>query len=173
MLRSLDPSLMVAVLALGFASNIAAEESTQEYTEFIPDPTQFHSLCENLMRNVLRQASVKFADSSAEIGTSARASLDEIVEIAFDCPSLLIAVTGHTDNTGNEVANRTLSQARAASVVAYMTDRGIEPERLSANGVGSDTPIASNENAAGRQDNRRIEFELSFRGTKKTGRTAL
>jgi len=152
---SLDPALLVAMLALVFASSITAEENSQK-------SAQFNSLCQNLMGQVLQQASLSFAKSSDKIPTSAQSVLDEIVEIAFDCPALLISVTGHTDNTGNEATNRALSKARAESVVAYLTERGIDPLRLSADGVGSDTPIASNDNAAGRQMNRRIKFDLSF-----------
>ena len=163
MRRSFDPALVVAMLALLCASSVASEEGTQEFVELIPDSARFNSLCENLISQVLQQANVTFVKSSAEIGTSALATLDEIVEIVVDCPSLLIEVTGHTDNRGNEAANDALSKARAESVVAYLTERAIDPGRLCANGVGSDSPIASNENAAGRQVNRRIEFELSFR----------
>jgi len=149
--RSLDPALMVAVLALAFSCNVSADESAH-----------LDKLCEELMSRVVQQTDVTFEKSSDKIGTSARSVLDEIVEIAFDCPSLTISVTGHTDNTGNEASNRALSKARAESVVAYLSERGIEKERLSATGAGSDTPIASNEDAAGRQANRRIEFGLSI-----------
>jgi OOP family OmpA-OmpF porin len=88
--------------------------------------------------------------------------LDEIAEIATDCPTASITVTGHTDSTGNESTNRALSEARAKSVVTYLIERGIEPQRLTTNGVGSAGAIASNDDAAGRQVNRRIEFELTF-----------
>ena len=147
--RSLDPALMVAVLALAFACNISADESVH-----------LDKLCEELMSRVVQQAELNFEKSSDKIGTSARSLLDEIIEIAFDCPSLMISVTGHTDNTGNEDSNRALSKARAESVVAYLAERGIDQERLSAIGAGSATPIASNADAAGRQANRRIEFDL-------------
>ena len=167
MRRLLDPVLVVALLTLVFASSTAAAESKQEFIELIRDSARFNSLCDNLMRQVLQQANVNFAESSAEIGTSALAMLDEIVEIAFDCPSLQIAVTGHTDNRGNEAANDALSKARAESVVAYLTERGTDPAQLKARGVGSDTPIASNEDAAGRQINRRIEFSLIKTGKEK------
>lgn len=173
MRHSLDPALIVAVLTLVFASNIASQESSQEFIDLIPDSARFDSLCADLMGQVMQQADVNFAKSSAEIGNSSMAMLDEIVEIAFDCPSLLIAVTGHTDNTGNEAANRALSKVRAESVVAYLAERGIDRKRLSADGVGSDTPIASNDNAAGRQANRRIEFDLRIRGSEKTGKSHL
>jgi OOP family OmpA-OmpF porin len=148
--HSIDPALVVAVLALAFARNVSADEAVHQ-----------DKLCEELMSRVVQQADLNFEKSSDKIRTSARSLLDEIVEIAFDCPSLMITVTGHTDNTGNEAANRALSKARAESVVAYLTESGIDPGRLSATGVGSVTPIASNEDAAGRQANRRIEFDLS------------
>ena len=167
MRRSLDSALAVVALSLLFAGNVESEEITQELVELAPDSVRFNRLCEILMNQVLRDATVSFARSSVDIGTSALAMLDEIVEIAFDCPSLMIAVTGHTDNSGDEALNRALSQARAESVVAYLTDRGIESDRLSAIGAGSDAPIASNDHRAGRQVNRRIEFELSLRETEK------
>ncbi len=157
---SVVPALLTAVFTLACANSIASEEIAPESVKPLHDPAHFNRLCEELMRQVLQQGNVEFAESSAELGTNALGTLDEIVEIAFDCPSLSITVTGHTDNTGNEAANRALSKARAESVVTYLTKRGIEPERLTASGVGSAVPIASNEDALGRQVNRRIEFEV-------------
>ncbi len=130
----------------------------------VEEPVRFDRLCEDQFLSALRIENVEFRKSSAAVGTNASRMLDALVEIAFDCPSLSITVTGHTDNTGNETINLDLSKARAESVVAYMSEHGIEPARLEANGAGSALPIASNEDAAGRQVNRRIEFELKFRG---------
>lgn len=154
---------------LACACSIASDEIHGESVESPPDPAQFNRLCEQLMSQVLQHGIVMFSESNAELGTGGLAMLDEIVEIAVDCPSLSISVTGHTDNRGNEAANRALSQARAESVVAYLTEHGIDPGRLYASGAGSDKPIASNEDAAGRRVNRRIEFEL--RNIRTTGRT--
>jgi OmpA-OmpF porin, OOP family len=165
MRRSFDPALLTTVLTLACACSIASDEVRRESVEPLPDPAQFDQLCEELMSQVLHQGTVNFAESNAELGTSGLGMLDEIVEIAFDCPSLVIAVTGHTDNRGNEAANHALSRARAETVVAYLAEHGIDPARLHASGAGSDKPIASNEDAAGRQVNRRIEFGLSFRRT--------
>ena len=167
MQRSLDSALVVAVFWHFFAGIVSSQEVTRELAELAPGPARFNSLCENLMNQVLQDATVSFTRSSVDIGTSALAMLDEIVEIAFDCPSLKIAVTGHTDSKGTEALNRALSKARAESVVAYLTDRGIESDRLSAFGAGSDAPIASNDHRTGRQINRRIEFKLSLRESNK------
>ena len=162
MRRSFDPALLATVLTLACACSIASDEVRRESVQPLPDSAPFDRLCEELISRVLQQGVVKFADSSAVLGTGGLAMLDEIVEIAFDCPSLIIAVTGHTDNRGNPAANRALSQARAETVVAYLVGHGIDPLRLHASGAGSDEPIASNEDAAGRQLNRRIEFQLRF-----------
>lgn len=148
------PALLVAVLKVASASDFASDTITQE-------SVQFDCLCEDLMSRVLQQGKVTFTESSAELGSNALGMLDEIVEIATDCPTLSITVTGHTDNTGDEAVNLALSQARAETVVAYLTDRGVEPSRLIARGAGSSKSIASNENASGRQVNRRIEFEVN------------
>ena len=167
MARSFDSAIVVAALSLIFAGKVSSEEITQELVELAPGSARFSSLCESLMNQVLQDATVGFTRSSVDIRTSAMAMLDEIVEIAFDCPTLMISVTGHADSWGSETLNRALSKARAESVVAYLTERGISSERLSAIGAGSDAPIASNDNATGRQVNWRIEFELSHREAKK------
>ena len=123
---------------------------------------RFSRLCENLFTRALHNRNVEFRESSARLRTNALSLLDEIVEIATDCPLVSITVTGHTDSTGNESTNHELSKARAKSVVTYLIERGIEPRRLTANGAGSAGPIASNDDAAGRRINRRIEFQLTF-----------
>ena len=123
---------------------------------------QYVELCGKLVADVTQKGDVKFSKSSAEIGTAVRGLLDAIAEIATDCPSMTITVTGHTDNTGYEAANRALSEARAVSVVSYMIERGIAAERLNAVGAGSSKPIASNDDRAGREANRRIEFAVTF-----------
>lgn len=70
-------------------------------------------------------------------------------------------VEGHTDNRGNAAMNKTLSKARAASVVKWMTKNGIDANRLDAAGFGQDRPIASNDTDEGRQRNRRVEFHIA------------
>jgi outer membrane protein OmpA-like peptidoglycan-associated protein len=149
---SAHPAVIAALIALACTCSIASDSITA--TENV----RFDKLCRQLMGQVAEEGNVEFAQSSATISTRSAGILDEIVEIATDCPTIEITITGHTDNTGDEETNRRLSQARAESVVTYLTERGISRERLTANGVGSDAPIASNEDSAGRRVNRRIEF---------------
>ena len=165
MRHSLVPAFLAAALMLACASSIASEEIIAESVKPHPDSAPFQRLCEELMSHVLQHSNVEFAQASADLGTNTRGTLDEIVEIAFDCPSLTITVTGHTDSTENEAVHIELGKARAESVVAYLTKRGIDPERLRASDVGSDTPLARNDNATGLHINRLIEFSLDNKDT--------
>jgi OOP family OmpA-OmpF porin len=103
---------------------------------------------------------VSFARSSAELRPASFATLDRITEFALDCPSATIAITGHTDASGDESWNRQLSLARAQAVADRITSSGIDARRLVVAGAGSGEPIADNSTAYGRELNRRIEFEL-------------
>ncbi len=71
-----------------------------------------------------------------------------------------IQIEGHTDNVGSDTYNQTLSQERAASVRQFLIDYGIEANRLRAIGFGETTPIAPNSSKAGRDQNRRVEFNI-------------
>ena len=71
-----------------------------------------------------------------------------------------IELGGHTDNVGEDAANKTLSQNRVNSVMTYLTGKSIPPARLKAKGYGESKPIASNDTEDGRQQNRRVEFTI-------------
>jgi OOP family OmpA-OmpF porin len=118
--------------------------------------------CIELFRTALRGRSIGFALGSAEIGTASMPLLDELVQIAADCPTAAISITGHTDNSGDEAANLALSRMRAAAVAAYMTGAGIAGDRITAIGVGSAEPLVDETGARARRLNRRIDVELSF-----------
>lgn len=118
--------------------------------------------CERVFSTALATRRVNFKTSGAEPTTASYPLLDQLVEIAADCAPARIIVTGHTDGTGDELANALLSTARAQAVVAYMMRRGISADRLSATGAGGSHPVADNDSAHGRRQNRRIEFELVF-----------
>jgi len=73
-------------------------------------------------------------------------------------PQWYVEIQGHTDSTGPKAWNDTLSQMRADSVMNYLVSHGISASRLTANGYGSSEPVASNDTAEGRQQNRRVDF---------------
>jgi outer membrane protein OmpA-like peptidoglycan-associated protein len=73
-------------------------------------------------------------------------------------PEANLEVQGHTDNKGSEKKNLKLSETRAKAVVKYLNKKGIDSSRLRAVGYGSEKPIADNDDAAGRAQNRRVEL---------------
>lgn len=93
-------------------------------------------------------------------------SLDKIVTMLNDHPEIMIEISAHTDNIGNEKYNQKLSEARANSVINYLVSKGIDRSRLQSKGYGSTNPIAPNrnengtDNPEGRQKNRRTEFKI-------------
>ena len=88
-------------------------------------------------------------------------SLDRLIQLMIDVPTLKIELSGHTDNIGNEEYNLNLSQRRADAVRTYLTSRGVDKNRVTAVGYGITRPIESNDNADGRASNRRTEFEIT------------
>ncbi|MDD3762232.1 MAG: OmpA family protein [Nevskiales bacterium] len=103
---------------------------------------------------------VGFENDSAVLTEDARAILDDVAASLRSQPNVKVEIGGHTDDIGNDAYNHTLSEQRAESVRQYLIARGIDPNRLVAVGYGEFNPIASNETAAGRAENRRVEFKL-------------
>jgi OmpA-OmpF porin, OOP family len=101
---------------------------------------------------------VFFATGSSKLLAKSFKPLNDVVKILTDNPSYYLQIDGHTDNTGNAEKNQTLSEDRAASVLAYITGKGIAADRLASAGYGQDKPAADNKTAAGRALNRRVEM---------------
>lgn len=70
-------------------------------------------------------------------------------------------VEGHTDSRGDEDKNQALSERRAAAVLKYLVNKGVESSRLESRGYGPDQPIADNDTPNGREQNRRVEFIIA------------
>ncbi|MGB3947904.1 MAG: OmpA family protein [Bacteroidia bacterium] len=96
----------------------------------------------------------------ATVRSDSKAELDRLVELMKANPSLKIEVASHTDSEGSDEYNLTLSQARAQSVVDYLTANGISAAQLVAKGYGEKEPLFSNDTDAGREVNRRTEFKI-------------
>jgi outer membrane protein OmpA-like peptidoglycan-associated protein len=91
----------------------------------------------------------------------AREKLSKIAGILLAYPGLNIAVGGYTDNVGTESMNQTLSENRAGSVRDYLVKEGVATTAISSEGFGEGSPVASNDAASGRQQNRRVELLVS------------
>jgi OOP family OmpA-OmpF porin len=89
-------------------------------------------------------------------------NLNKLVEILKEFKEAKVSIEGHTDSRGNDEANKTLSQKRADAVKLYLSNKGVALERMTAIGYGETVPKASNNTSAGRAENRRVEFKLSY-----------
>jgi OmpA-OmpF porin, OOP family len=101
---------------------------------------------------------INFDTDSDHIRDESRPTLDKIVALLKARPDLKLSVDGHTDSSGAAEHNQDLSTRRAKSVVAYLTAAGIGAGRLSPAGYGATRPVASNDTALGRAQNRRVEL---------------
>ncbi|MDD2797546.1 MAG: OmpA family protein [Bacteroidales bacterium] len=105
---------------------------------------------------------IQFESGKDVIKKSSNAILDNIAEIMKMNPAYKLNINGHTDSQGKPEANQVLSQQRADAVMKYLTDKGVEASRMVAIGHGDTTPVADNATAAGRAQNRRVEFIVEF-----------
>ena len=126
----------------------------------LPPPGDPVAECQSAIRRLLEPDPIQFRTGSAEIDAGSVPLLTRILSILEGCPEATIQLGGYTDNVGSAASNLRLSQARAESVRAYLTERGVAPERLTAIGFGDAKPVATNDTEAGRRKNRRIEFIL-------------
>ena len=110
--------------------------------------------------SLLSQDIVEFDPASAQLTPHGKEVLDQVAPLLAASPALLCEIQGHTDSQGNAAANMELSYRRAIETKNYLVNKGIEPERLTTKGYGDTQPIASNDTAAGRRQNRRINFVL-------------
>lgn len=101
-----------------------------------------------------------FPTNSSIINESSYSELDSLQHYLEQNPKLKIELSGYTDNIGKEQDNLLLSQARVKAVAEYLISKGIETERVSYKGYGSQHPISTNETEEGRKQNRRVEFKL-------------
>lgn len=113
--------------------------------------------CQAEFKQLLREP-IRFATGSAAIADQSFALLNELATTAGQCPAAQIEIGGHTDARGVREMNLKLSQARAESVRAYLSKKGVAAGRLSAVGYGPDKPVADNITQAGMEKNRRTEF---------------
>lgn len=107
---------------------------------------------------VLTLGDVLFASGSAELQGNANRNLDELVSFLNQYPERRVQIEGHTDNVGSAEYNKGLSLRRAESVSRYLTQQGIDSQRISATGIGMEQPVANNDSEMGRQQNRRVEI---------------
>jgi len=103
---------------------------------------------------------ISFATDQSSIQPQFRPTLDQVAQTLAEYPKTMIDVVGHTDATGSEAYNQGLSERRAASVADYLGSHGVASVRMATIGYGKTRPIATNETAEGRAENRRVEIKI-------------
>jgi outer membrane protein OmpA-like peptidoglycan-associated protein len=110
---------------------------------------------------IVSMSDVLFDTGQYTLKPGAREKLAKVAGILLAYPGLNIEVGGYTDNVGGDEMNQKLSENRAGSVRSYLVDQGVLTGSVSAKGFGNTLPVASNDNASGRQENRRVELVVS------------
>ncbi|MCB2218955.1 MAG: OmpA family protein [Bacteroidetes bacterium] len=101
-----------------------------------------------------------FETDKYDLKSESRVELQKLIDLLTRNPSLMIEISGHTDNVGTSAYNQELSQNRAKAVNDYLVDHGIDQARLLYKGYGELEPIDTNETKEGRANNRRTEFKV-------------
>lgn len=103
---------------------------------------------------------VTFATNSSDLSPAFFNVLTSVGKVLAEYEKTVVEVAGHTDSTGSDSYNQSLSERRANSVSRYLTAQGVIPQRLITLGMGEARPIADNGTESGRQTNRRVEITM-------------
>ncbi len=155
-------------LARAEISGIVAEhyrQDSEQYRELVTSlQTQVSAMNSKQTERGLEltlSENVLFATNRSDLKPGAVLKLAPLTEFLKLNPTRTVIIEGHTDNRGSDEHNRSLSQARAEAVRQLFVSQGIEGSRIVATGLGEEYPIASNDNEAGRLQNRRVQIVLS------------
>lgn len=130
----------------------------------IPGPKSNNG-CPTIPESVLKELNyiaknIYFETAKATIKPRSYGDLTRIAEILQQFPNVRFYIDGHTDNVGNDTYNLALSRRRAAAVVTFLENKGVDGRQLESRGFGESRPIESNSSEGGRQLNRRVEINL-------------
>ncbi len=114
---------------------------------------------------VLTLGDVLFDTGQATLKPGAYPTMEKVANVLKAEPDRRITIEGHTDSVGTDEFNQSLSQRRAAAVETALLERGVASNQITAMGKGESFPVASNDNAGGRQQNRRVELIFANEGS--------
>src|SRR5580704_6051157 len=153
-------------------SRQAAQLAKQNETQAVSDKAAMRAQLSEQLNKVLQtrdsarglivsMSDVLFDTGQFSLKPGAREKLAKVAGILIAFPTLDIEVGGYTDNVGGDEMNQKLSENRAGAVRDYLVEQGVATTSVSAKGFGNASPVASNDNSAGRQENRRVELLVS------------
>lgn len=135
-------------------------ELASEAAESLRRRLELMALRETDRGMVITLGDVLFATGQTTLQPESQTNLSDVAELLQSEPDKRVRIEGHTDSTGNESVNLRISQQRADAVKAQLVTLGVESSRIEAVGMGQDFPIASNDTAEGRSQNRRVDVIL-------------
>jgi outer membrane protein OmpA-like peptidoglycan-associated protein len=141
----------------------------------IPEQTSYQAVEKNIALFPLLKSggqkiilkNIFFDFAKATLRKSSNAELNRLANILEEYPKMRIRIIGHTDSVGSKSYNQKLSEDRAKAVADYLIKKGVAEDRLEYLGAGESMPIATNSTEEGRQQNRRIEFEILHLGERR------
>ena len=149
---------VVGGIAGGIAGNIMDAQAAELRDDFGNGDIQVINNGNELI--VRMPNAILFDTDSAALKSNLRSDLFVLADSLNKYPQSIVTVTGHTDNTGSAAYNQNLSERRANSVANVLLDGGVSFNRVRAVGAGENQPIATNQTAAGRQQNRRVDISI-------------
>lgn len=158
LIRTADKEYWIDVSVGSFPSHgyvVVLEKQTMKQSVGFLDATAMKQAIDAKGRVALQ---INFDLDKATIRPDAQPTLAEIAKLLELDPALKLSIDGHTDSSGDSAHNRSLSTARARSVLGALVGLGIDPVRLKSRGFGPDKPVADNATDAGRAKNRRVEL---------------
>jgi len=153
-------------------AELAQQQAAQQARQAEADKTQMRARMLQQLNQVLEtkdtarglivnMPDVLFDTGKADLKSTARERLAKVAGILIAYPDIRVEIDGYTDSTGSLEFNERLSQQRADSVRTYLSSQGVSSSAVTTQGFGPSQPIASNDTAAGRQQNRRVELVVS------------
>jgi outer membrane protein OmpA-like peptidoglycan-associated protein len=148
----------VGALAGGAVGNYMDRQEMELREELAGSGVSVTRVGDNITLNM--PGNITFATDSADLSANFYDVLNSVSKVLNEFNKTVVEVAGHTDSTGSDAYNQSLSERRAQSVAAYLKSQKIMPERVIAVGMGESRPVADNASNEGRQANRRVELTL-------------
>ncbi len=135
------------------------DKQAEEIAKEIPNAEVIHQEGEQgIVVNF--NSKVLFGTDKSDLSDKSKTTINDLAQILNKYPDTDLTIQGHTDSTGPDAYNQTLSEKRAASVANYLKEKGVKAERLTSVGFGETLPVADNATAEGRSENRRVSFVI-------------
>ena len=154
-----DDILKGAAIGAGIGAGVGAYMDHQEEKLARIPGTTVERVGEDMLE-IKFDSDVLFAVDSSTIGAGAMDTLDQVAAVIAEFPKTAVVVQGHTDSSGSDTYNQSLSERRADAVRSHLARQGVDPARMTSLGYGETAPVADNGTAEGRARNRRVTILL-------------